>query len=102
MIVTEFPRRVREIENTWVPVPGTQDRMAARMFMPEGASVHHQVPAILDRITPPTFPARDFPITDYGAKSGSSDSTAAFAKAVSACAAAGGGRVTVPSGTCCS
>jgi putative CocE/NonD family hydrolase len=46
--VTDLPHRVREIENTWVPVPGTHDRMAARMFMPEGASVHHQVPAILE------------------------------------------------------
>jgi len=58
-----------------------------------------QVPGILARIVPPTFPAKDFPITSYGAKSGSSDSTAAFAKAVAACSAAGGGRVTVPSGT---
>jgi polygalacturonase len=63
------------------------------------AGAWDQVPAILDRIMPPAFPAKDFPITDYGAKSGSSDSTAAFAKAVAACAAAGGGRVTVPSGT---
>src|SRR6266513_1396252 len=54
------------------------------------SSALDQVPVILDRIKPPTFPAKDFPITDYGAKSGTSDSTSAFAKAVAACAAAGG------------
>jgi polygalacturonase len=59
-----------------------------------------QVPAILARIVPPTFPDRDFPITSYGAKTdGKTDATAAFAKAVAACTAAGGGRVVVPKGT---
>jgi putative CocE/NonD family hydrolase len=47
-IVTDLPYPVREIENTWVPVPGTSDRMAARMFLPEGASPHHPVPALLE------------------------------------------------------
>lgn len=47
-IVTDLPHRVREVENAWVPVPGTSDRMAARMFLPEGASPHHAVPAILE------------------------------------------------------
>jgi polygalacturonase len=54
---------------------------------------------ILGRINPPAFPAKDFPITDYGASSGGADNTAAFARAVAACNAAGGGRVTVPAGT---
>jgi unsaturated rhamnogalacturonyl hydrolase len=57
------------------------------------------VPAILARIKPPTFPARDFPITNYGAAAGgTSDSTDAIRKAVEACNRAGGGRVVVPSG----
>jgi putative CocE/NonD family hydrolase len=47
-IVGDLPHQVREIENAWVPVPGTRDRMAARMFLPEGASAHHPVPAILE------------------------------------------------------
>jgi len=45
------------------------------------------------------FPARDFPITDYGAKPDGSSCTEAFRRAMAACAAAGGGRVVVPKGT---
>ncbi|MDR3528393.1 MAG: glycoside hydrolase family 28 protein [Rhizomicrobium sp.] len=53
---------------------------------------------IVARIKRPQFPARDFPITDYGATSGGTKCTAAIAKAIAACAAAGGGRVVVPEG----
>ncbi len=53
--------------------------------------------AILARIQPPAFPARDFVITDFGAKA-EGDCTAAIAKAIAACRAAGGGRVVVPTG----
>ena len=57
------------------------------------------VPAILARIKAPTFPARDFPITDFGAKpDGTTDCTEAIAKAIAACNAAGGGRVVVTGG----
>ena len=40
---TNFPRKVREIENTWIPMPdGT--RLAARIWLPEDA-VDDPVPA---------------------------------------------------------
>ncbi|MGE4286971.1 MAG: glycoside hydrolase family 88 protein, partial [Phycisphaerae bacterium] len=57
------------------------------------------VPAILEQINAPEFPAVDFPVTDYGAEgNGDTDCTKAFAKAVEACSEAGGGRVVVPEG----
>src|SRR3954467_4898971 len=34
-----------------------------------------QLPIILDRIKPPTFPAKTFNIVDYGAKAGATDSS---------------------------
>ncbi|GAA3804383.1 glycosyl hydrolase family 28 protein [Sphaerisporangium flaviroseum] len=61
------------------------------------ASPWDQVPAILARISPPTFPDRTFDITDYGAKpDNSTDCTPAFRNAIAACNAAGGGTVLVP------
>lgn len=45
-IRTEFPRKVREIENTWIPMPdGT--KLAARIWLPEDAGAE-PVPAILE------------------------------------------------------
>jgi polygalacturonase len=59
-----------------------------------------RVPDILKRIKPPIFPQREFAITKYGAAAdGKTDCTAAFRDAIAACHKAGGGRVTVPSGT---
>jgi polygalacturonase len=60
------------------------------------ASAWDNVPIILDRIRPPTFPDKTFNIVDYGAKAGTTDSSDAFRKAIVACNAAGGGRVLVP------
>jgi polygalacturonase len=57
------------------------------------------VPEILARIEPPTFPDRDFDITEYGAVGDrEADATEAFEDAVTACHEAGGGRVVVPEG----
>jgi len=55
--------------------------------------------AMLARITPPTFPARDVDLLRHGAKGdGESDCTGAFRDAIEACRKAGGGRVVVPAG----
>ncbi|HEV2736889.1 MAG TPA: glycoside hydrolase family 28 protein [Longimicrobiaceae bacterium] len=57
------------------------------------------VPGILARIRPPTFPARDFPVTRFGGVGdGARDNTQAFRQAIAAASAAGGGRVVVPAG----
>ena len=58
-----------------------------------------QVLAILARIRPPGFPARSFDVTAFGARGdGVTLNTDAFAKAIAACNADGGGRVVVPAG----
>ncbi len=45
-IRTDFPHRIREIENTWIPLrDGT--RLAARIWLPEDAEAH-PVPALLE------------------------------------------------------
>jgi hypothetical protein len=65
----------------------------------ESGSAWAEVPTILARINPPTFPKKDFPITDYGAiEGGKTDCTRAIAAAIGECAGAGGGRVVVPAG----
>ncbi len=54
---------------------------------------------ILAKIKAPVFPKKDFDITKYGAVAdGKTLCTEAIAKAVNACAKAGGGRVVVPKG----
>jgi polygalacturonase len=58
-----------------------------------------RLPGILAGLRAPAFPERDFRVTDYGARpDGSSDASAAFARAIAACSRAGGGRVLVPPG----
>jgi polygalacturonase len=58
-----------------------------------------RLPEILAGIEAPSFPDREFPITDFGAVgNGESDATAAIRAAIRACSEAGGGRVVVPAG----
>jgi len=64
------------------------------------ASPWNRAGEIVARIKPPRFPARQFVLTDYGAAGdGTTNCREAFARAVDACAAAGGGRVLVPAGS---
>lgn len=56
-------------------------------------------PFKMPALTEPTFAAKTFNITDYGAISdGQTLNTAAFEKAITACNAAGGGTVLIPPG----
>lgn len=77
---------------------------AATMAAPgalAAASTDDWVPAerILGRIRTPKFPARRFDIRDHGADPADMKRTsAAIEAAITACAAAGGGRVVVPAG----
>jgi polygalacturonase len=65
----------------------------------EPASGWEEVPRILERIKPPVFPDRQFDVARYGAVGdGKADCTAAIARAIAECAAAGGGQVNVPAG----
>ncbi|MSP82680.1 MAG: CocE/NonD family hydrolase [Alphaproteobacteria bacterium] len=54
-IVTDFPRKIREIENLWVPMPDGA-KLAARVWLPEDAD-RNPVPVILEYIP---YRKRDF------------------------------------------
>jgi len=73
------------------------ERMLATQTAPLIVRGWESLPAVLAPIKAPEFPARDFTITDYGAKPGA-EATAAIRAAIAACHAAGGGRVVVPAG----
>ena len=55
-IVETLPCRVREIENIWIPAGDTSHRMAARLWLPEGAE-DRPVPVILEYLP---YRKRDF------------------------------------------
>ena len=58
-----------------------------------------RAPFAMPAVPRPTFPSRNFPITDFGAVGdGQTVATAAIARAIAACAAAGGGHVVIPAG----
>lgn len=75
------------------------DDPAAQAAATTAARAWARVPEILSRIVAPTFPARDFVITNFAAVGdGTTDCTRSFRDAVAACHEAGGGRVVVPAG----
>ena len=74
------------------PLPGLA--ASASIFPADKAA------AIVARIRPPRIPKRDFPVADFGAVAdGRTDSSQAIARALEACARAGGGRIVLPRGT---
>ena len=82
----------REVSTPWAaavlrrPVLAADDPWAA-------------LPAILQRIQVPKFPARDFNVTRFGGKAdGKTDSSEAFRRAIDEASRAGGGRVVVTEG----
>ena len=84
----------------WAMASMPSARSAPRLEPANAATIGWEsVPEILARIKPPKFPARDFPVTNYGALAdGKTDATEAIRKAIEACHASGGGRVVVPAG----
>jgi polygalacturonase len=74
-------------------------RAVGRVGSPQPSRGWDAVPEILSRISPPTFPSRDFEITKFGAVGdGEMNCTLAIRRAIEACSSAGGGRVVVPEG----
>jgi polygalacturonase len=66
---------------------------------PKQGSGWEAVPGILRKVVPPSFPERNFLITDYGAiADGKTLCTQAIARAIGACSKAGGGHVVVTKG----
>jgi len=91
--------RILTLAAAALTIAGTSGCALAQPKEHEALSPWAQVPAILKRIVPPTIPAREFGITNYGAVAGGTGKcTQAFADAIAACHKAGGGKVIVPSG----
>ena len=89
--MTTRRRLLQSLAATGVMVPLPAE---ARKWAPDPWA---EAERIVRRIVVPRFPARDFPITDFGAVAGAKCSDA-IARAVEACTKAGGGRVVVPAG----
>jgi polygalacturonase len=82
------------------PLPPLGGVVATSAAAPSGQLPWPEANAILARIRPPVFPPRTCRVTDHGAVGdGRTDNTDAFARAIAACAAAGGGHVVVSAGT---
>jgi len=80
-------------------VVGAPDRSGTEMRPATASARTVKVPFDLPGYREPTFPDRTFVIGEYGAKPGGEAlNTKAIARAIAACAKAGGGRVLVPAG----
>ncbi|MFM1903243.1 MAG: hypothetical protein RLZZ440_1143 [Planctomycetota bacterium] len=74
----------------WVTAPAVATAL-------EHEPLQVEAPFEMPPLLVPIFPDRDFPITDFGGRAGE-DATAAIARSIAACHAAGGGRVVIPRG----
>ncbi len=85
-----------------VPSPDGSGALEAGSLPPptgDGGVGWDQVPVIIARIVPPTFPSLVCDITTYGGVGdGTTDNTTAFASAIADCSAKGGGQVLAPLG----
>ncbi|WP_019370272.1 glycoside hydrolase family 28 protein [Sphingomonas sp. ATCC 31555] len=78
---------------------GAVASLLPRSARAEDADPWLRAAAIARAVQPPVFPQRDFDVVQFGARGdGTTLNTQAIARAISACAAAGGGRVVVPAG----
>ena len=94
----EFIRDIALGAGSLALAPGLMSGCAGRLSRTDAVG-WDLVPHILARIEAPSFPSRDFSVTDHGAVAdGTTDCTAAFAGAIARCASSGGGRVVVPAG----
>lgn len=83
-----------------LPVAGcTTSPSGAPAYASRDEALWTQADEIVSNIARTEFPDRDFPVTEFGGKGdGETDNTGPIAKAIEACAAAGGGRVVIPAG----
>jgi polygalacturonase len=78
---------------------GASAALLARPSFAAPANPWTRAAEIARAVRPPRFPARTFDVTRYGARGDRTTlNTQAIARAIQACAAAGGGRVLVPAG----
>src|SRR5690606_41768919 len=95
----EFLRNVAVVGGAALVVPAPLAGCRTTASKADSDAAWARVPDILARIQAPSFPDRDFVITEFGAERGASrDATEAIARAVRACADAGGGRAILPAG----
>lgn len=83
-----------------LPIAGCATHHTTQSSASTSAAPWHLADQIVAQITTPTFPSRDFPITQFGAVGDdATDCSDAIKSAIEACHNAGGGRVVVPNGT---
>ena len=93
-------RRTAALGFCWLGLAPTSTAAAASPATVLPAAIAPiEAPFAMPQLQRPVFPNRTFAITAFGAQGdGATKNTKAFAGAIAACRAAGGGRVVVPAG----